>query len=76
MERAKRPRKVTVEKIAAALQYLSRRQIEAQRLQRELRRDNAAVSLEETMLAMGKRPAPASRPGYSRATARCRPAAK
>jgi len=40
--------------MADALQGVSRSQIEAQRLQRELSLDNPAVSLEETMLAMQK----------------------
>jgi flagellar hook-basal body complex protein FliE len=40
--------------MASALQDVSRSQLEAQRLQRELSLDNPAVSLEETMLAMQK----------------------
>jgi flagellar hook-basal body complex protein FliE len=37
-----------------ALQEVSRNQLEATRLQRELSLDNPTVSLEETMLAMNK----------------------
>ena len=37
-----------------ALQEVSRNQLEATRLQRELNLDNPTVSLEETMLAMNK----------------------
>jgi flagellar hook-basal body complex protein FliE len=40
--------------MADALQGVSRSQLEAQRLQRELSLDNPAVSVEETMLAMQK----------------------
>lgn len=40
--------------MAQALQDVSRSQLEAQRLQRELSLDNPAVSLEQTMLAMNK----------------------
>lgn len=40
--------------MASALQDVSKSQLEAQRLQRELTLDNPNVSLEETMLAMQK----------------------
>ena len=40
--------------MADALSDVSRSQIEAQRLQRELALDNPAVSVEQTMLAMQK----------------------
>lgn len=40
--------------MAEALQGVSRSQLEAQRLQRELSLDNPTVSVEETMLAMQK----------------------
>ncbi|GMV45511.1 MAG: hypothetical protein AMXMBFR66_09090 [Pseudomonadota bacterium] len=40
--------------MASALQDVSRSQLEAQRLQRELALDNPGVSLEQTMLAMQK----------------------
>jgi flagellar hook-basal body complex protein FliE len=40
--------------MSEALQGVSRSQLEAQRLQRELSLDNPTVSVEETMLAMQK----------------------
>ena len=40
--------------MASALQEVSRSQLEAQNLQRELALDNPGVSLEQTMLAMQK----------------------